>query len=400
MVDDDTTMCDLVGAVIRKSGYDFVSTNRFHGAVEFAEKHQPDLILLDLHLPDGSGLNLCTNLKANPETRNIPVFMLTTREFGIEKDVALKAGVEHFFQKPFDREDLISKIDYYLLPALEVEFWGVRGSTPCANRENMVYGGNTTCVEIRIPNSDHLLILDSGSGIRNLGNKLIKEKKKLSGDIFITHPHWDHIQGFPFFKPIYIPNNEFNIHMPQQISGGCKEVLAGQMTYTYFPVTPEMLMSKIEYVTQQSQLEDFGDYKVEFMLSNHPVTTAIYKIHVNGKVIVFCPDNELIPTEKDSKNPFFHHLKEFFADADLLIHDAQYNRATYSQKKNWGHSAWEEAVELCASVNVKHLYLTHHDPDSSDDDLMACDEEAQRYKDHFETVKFAREGLTHKLTLD
>lgn len=398
MVDDDTAMCDFVGAIVRKAGFNFVATNRFHGSQETIKDQQPDLVLLDLHLPDGSGLNLCFNLKNDAKTRHIPVFMLTTREFGIEKGVALKAGVEHFFQKPFDRDEFVRKLNDFLTPMVEVAFWGVRGSTPCANKENIIYGGNTTCVEIRMPDSDEVFILDSGSGIRNLGNSLIKEKRQLNGRIFITHPHWDHIQGFPFFKPIYAPNNEFSVHMPQQISGGCKEVLAGQMTYTYFPVTPEMLHSRIEYVTQQSQLEDYGSYKIEFMLANHPVTTAMYKIHIKDMVIIFAPDNELIPNETEDKNPFYRHLKEFFHGADLLIHDAQYSRSNYGPRKNWGHSAWEEAVELCADLDVRHLYLTHHDPDSSDEELQSWDKATESYASHFESLQFAKEGMVHKLT--
>jgi phosphoribosyl 1,2-cyclic phosphodiesterase/ActR/RegA family two-component response regulator len=397
MVDDDITMCDLVGTIIRKRGYEFEAIHRYEGALEAIAGTQPDLVLLDLHLPDGSGLNLCQTLKKHARTHHLPVFMLTTREFSIEKEVALQSGAEYFFHKPFDRHEFVNHIDAFLSPSVEIEFFGVRGSTPCANKENMIYGGNTTCMEIRIPNTDELLILDSGSGIRNLGNKLMKQKKQLKGNIFITHPHWDHIQGFPFFKPIYVPQNQFTIHMPQQISGGCKEVLAGQMTYTYFPVTPEMLMAEIDYVTQASALQEYNGYKIEFMLANHPVTTAIYKIHIDGTVIIFCPDNELIPSEAEKQTPFYRHMKEFFRNADIVIHDAQYDRAGYGPRRNWGHSAWEEATELCAGLNVKHLYLTHHDPDSSDEHLKATDKKLGQYASHFHTLKMAREGMVHRV---
>lgn len=400
MVDDDTTMCDYVQTVIHKSGHAFTSLNRYHGAIEYVKEHHPDLVLLDLHLPDGSGLHLCKALKSDPETSSIPIFMLTTREFTIEKDIAIQSGAEYFFQKPFSTQEIQSKIDEFLIPGLELEFFGVRGSTPCANKENMVYGGNTTCVQIRIPNTENLLILDSGSGIRNLGNRLIKQKKQLKGDIFITHPHWDHIQGFPFFKPIYVPQNKFTVHMPQQISGGCKEVLSGQMTYTYFPVTPEMLMANIEYITQSFNLQEYDGYKIEFMLANHPVTTAIYKIHVGDKRIVFCPDNELIPNEDENRNPFYRHLKEFFRGADILIHDGQYARDTYGPRRNWGHSAWEEAVELCSSLGVKHLYLTHHDPDSTDAVLNAYTEKLSSYTSDFESAQFAKEGAVQRLAFE
>ena len=400
MVDDDISMCEFVHQIVQRRGYEFESQNRAEGAVEHVIATEPDLVLLDLHLPDGNGLHLCKEISSHPKLQHIPVFILTTREFTIERDIAFEAGASVFIQKPFDHNDIGDTIDEYLTPNVEVRFWGVRGSTPCANKENMLYGGNTTCIEIAIPTTDKVLILDSGSGIRNLGNKLTENSENLQGDIFITHPHWDHIQGFPFFKPIYIPENHFTIHMPQQLSGGCKEVLSGQMTYTYFPVTPEMLMADIDYVTQTHHKQEYDGYAIEFMLANHPVTTAIYKITVGGNTIVFCPDNELVPDIDKSKYSFYLHLEEFIADADVLIHDAQYNLDVYKSRRNWGHSAWEEAVELAKRAGVKQLYLTHHDPASTDEYLSKLDDQlTKQHGDEFETVCMARENAVARLKM-
>lgn len=398
MVDDDVTICELVGNFIESKGFSFKSMNRMEGALEAIQKMKPDLILLDLHLPDGSGLHLCKDIKGQEKLEHIPIFMLTTREFNIEKEMALQAGASVFIQKPFDFELFGEQVEEALLPTVDIKFWGVRGSTPCANREHMKYGGNTSCMQIVVPGSEEFLIFDAGSGIRNLGNNMIEHGKGIKGRIFITHAHWDHIQGFPFFKPFYIPENHFTIHLPQQLVGGSKDVLSGQMTYTYFPVTPEMLMASLEYQTQTYHLQDYDGYQVEFMLANHPVATAIYKIHTCGRVIIYCPDNELIPGKEGQKIPFRDHLLEFIKDADFVIHDGQYTHETYGPRRNWGHSAWEEAAELCAEAGVKNLFITHHDPDSTDAILSKVDSDLDKYRSKFDTLQLAREGQVFKLS--
>lgn len=271
-----------------------------------------------------------------------------------------------------------------------ITFWGVRGSTPCANKKNMEYGGNTTCVQIHIPGSDEILILDSGTGIRNLGNELIAESGNLSGRIFITHPHWDHIQGFPFFKPIYDSDNHFKIHMPAQGNGNCRDILSGHLSETFFPVTLDMIDAKLEYITQPTEKKDYEGYQIEFMLANHAVNTAIYKIYVGDKQIVFCPDNELNPDHEMSV--FYKDLQSFIKGADVLIHDGQYDLETYKGKQGWGHSPWEEVVKFAAGAEVKNLFITHHDPDSDDNKLKLRDKRLQKeFSDHFESAQLANE---------
>jgi len=274
-----------------------------------------------------------------------------------------------------------------------ITFWGVRGSTPCANKENMEYGGNTTCLQVDIAHSDEVLILDSGTGIRNLGTMLDDTPGKIQGRIFITHPHWDHIQGFPFFKPIYGSKNKFTIHMPEQEEGGCKEILAGHLTKTFFPVTLEMIDANLEYVTQSSTEIDYGSYSVEFMLANHTTNTAIYKIRVNGSVIIFCPDNELNPEDVEKGTDFYSRLKTFFEGADILVHDGQYSLESYENKRGWGHSAWQTVVDFARSAGVKNLFITHHDPDSTDGALAHLEKTLQQqFANDFESIQLAKEG--------
>ncbi len=276
---------------------------------------------------------------------------------------------------------------------IAVTFWGVRGSTPCANKENMEYGGNTTCVQVEVPNSNEVLILDSGTGIRNLGNELLQQSGKIRGRIFITHPHWDHIQGFPFFKPIYGSKNQFEIHMPAQKDGGCKHILSGHLTKTFFPVTLEMIDANLKYVTQQPRKEQYEGYAVEFMMANHTTNTAIYKIYIEGREIIFSPDNELEPSGMERGEDFYNRLETFCKGADMLIHDGQYDIKSYECKRGWGHTAWETIVDFAQRAEVKHLFITHHDPDSTDQQLADLDEKLQsEFSDQFNSIQLAKEG--------
>lgn len=274
-----------------------------------------------------------------------------------------------------------------------LKFWGVRGSTPCANNENMHYGGNTTCFQVLLPGSNDYLIIDSGTGIRNLGNEIEKKGTRINAHIFLTHPHWDHIQGFPFFKPIYQSGNKISVHLPLQKDGNCRKILSGHMIKTYFPVTPEMLAADIDYVTQESERKAYAGFEVEFMLVNHPTNTAAYKIRSGGREIIFCPDNELQPASDRTNTVFYEQLKKFVSGADVLIHDGQYNRESYRNRKNWGHSAWEEVVEFVRECDVKQLYLTHHDPDSDDPYLSEVDHMIREtYAKYFDRIQLARES--------
>lgn len=401
LIDDDLTMCDYIGQIVKSNGYQFEFYSKAEGGLQEVINQDPDLIILDLHLPDGNGLHLCKDIKNEERTSSIPIVIITTREFIIERDIAFQAGANAFIQKPLDYEKISSQIKKWLSASIDIKFWGVRGSTPCADKENMIYGGNTTCVQVSLPHVDEYLIFGSGSGIRKLGNKIIGKGGRAEGRIFITHPHWDHIQGFPFFKPFYFEKNSFTIHMPEQYNGGCKDVLGGQMSYTYFPVTPGMLKADLKYETQKHHLQEYNGYKIEFMQSQHPVSTAIYKLHVGDKRIVFCPDNEIYPQDVSQHSPYLEHLENFIQDADILIHDAQFDRDIYPKRRGFGHSAWEDVVDLGLRTNVKNLFLMHHDPDSSDKYLSDLDSHLQdKFASEFESVQLAKEGVLTRLQVE
>ncbi|MCH2449886.1 MAG: MBL fold metallo-hydrolase [Gracilimonas sp.] len=284
--------------------------------------------------------------------------------------------------------------------SINITFWGVRGSTPCANSENMHYGGNTTCVQIEVSGLDELLIFDCGTGFRNLGNALINSEEHLRGRIFITHPHWDHLQGFPFFKPFYDAQSWFRIYMPPQGGIGCSEILQGHMSKTFFPVSMDMLEADLDCESFQPGKKLFEGFTVDYMWATHTVPTAIYKISVGDKSIIFAPDNELMQDGREVSNKFDEQLRAFIHGADLLIHDAQFSREEYKAKIGWGHSAWEDVIDIAAQEKVKRLSLTHHDPDNDDETLSEIEAQVHSYVgSKFEEISLAKEGQTIRLPL-
>lgn len=263
----------------------------------------------------------------------------------------------------------------------------------------MRYGGNTSCIQISIPGVKELLISDCGTGFRNLGNELSSNGSGLQGKIFITHPHWDHLQGFPFFKPFYDNSNSFQVFMPPQDGSGCKEILQGHLSNTFFPVSIDMLESDLDCITVEDQVLDFEHYSVEYMWANHTVPTAIYKFVIQDKKIVFAPDNEL-PMDPDENPEFVKRFREFVRGVDILIHDAQFTKAQHKKRQGWGHSDWQTVFETTKDLNISRLCLTHHDPDHTDKKLDKINFEVTSIKgDFFKEASVIQEGQDLYLSL-
>jgi phosphoribosyl 1,2-cyclic phosphodiesterase len=306
--------------------------------------------------------------------------------------------------------------------AIRVTFWGVRGSIPTPGPTTVKYGGNTACLELRFGPEEKLIIIDAGSGIRELaGAILAKDLKKgpINTKIFLTHTHWDHIMGFPFFTPIYIKGTNLTVYGPVSFEeDSLDSVVGGQLQYKYFPVNMGELQAEIHYERLKEQEIDLGDgIKLTTKYLNHPITVLGYKFEYQGKIFCTAYDHEpfrnifeVSPTDPSYDEVAIREgalaakeendkVADFFAGADLLVHDSQYTQKEYLKDKiGWGHSSFEWAITSAIKAKVKHLVLFHHEPLRGDAELekLYCNLVNQmRAKTRTRlTLSLAREGAS------
>jgi phosphoribosyl 1,2-cyclic phosphodiesterase len=272
---------------------------------------------------------------------------------------------------------------------VRIKFWGVRGSTPTPQIENLKFGGNTPCLEVR-NGANECVIFDAGSGIRALGQTLMQEAAgaPINAKIFLTHFHWDHIQGIPFFAPLYGPANHISF-LSGSTGRPLQETLEGQMAKPYFPIDFGQVAAKRDF----QQIETGAAIKVggltirPFPL-NHPQGASGYRIECNGVVIVYATDFEHGVGESDAI------LYEYAQNANILICDAQYTPAEYETHRGWGHSTWQNAVLLAHEARAEHLMLFHHDPSHDDQAMMQISQNARM---QFENTTGAWEGFVAAL---
>ncbi|HEY2382949.1 MAG TPA: diguanylate cyclase [Terriglobia bacterium] len=261
---------------------------------------------------------------------------------------------------------------------MHVRFWGTRGSIPTPGQRTAIYGGNTSCVEVRTKDGN-TLVFDCGTGIRVLGLDMLRRAGPHRIHLLIGHTHWDHIQGFPFFTPAFLPGTELNIYGAAAFQRSLEDSLSGQMQYSYFPVKLQDLASRIHYTELEEGFFRIGDILVETQYLNHTAPTIGYRISSDDATIAYITDHEPF---WNSPGPVFHHPGdqrhiEFLKDVDLVIHDAQYTSEEYKTKVGWGHSPLDYVTDIAIAANVARLALFHHDP-THDDDTLKRIEESQR----------------------
>jgi phosphoribosyl 1,2-cyclic phosphodiesterase len=275
-------------------------------------------------------------------------------------------------------------------PIAKLNFWGVRGSTPTVDPVTWRFGGNTPCLDLVAPDGTQF-ILDCGTGLRMLGNRWSTDNsvRPAEAHIFVTHYHWDHIQGLPFFAPLYGENNQFHFYSFRSKFLGqdsLRQVFEAQMALPYFPVNFSSMSAKRKFRELEGG-ESFhvGENKVTARWLNHPQGCLGFRIETPAGTIVYATDNEPGDPALDSS------LRELAAGADIFINDAQFTPVQLaSNRKGWGHSSWNEGVRIAREVGAKTLVLFHHDPDSTD---RMVDNILREAREEFDSVFAASEGM-------
>jgi len=375
VIDDDKTHLDLIDTILSKSGYSVLALGDSTQAMEQIASFMPDVLIVDLMMPKTDGFSVIKNVRAVKEYDFIKILVLSGKSFSYDKGRAYELGANAYVTKPIEVEQFREQVKMVLSNEIKVTFWGSRGTVPTAYPEFMKYGGNTSCVSVEF-SQGRFFVFDAGTGVIRLGDHLLAQKKRLKINMFISHPHWDHIHGLPFFKPAFMQGNELAIYGSAHGDISLREVLSGQMESIYFPITIREYAARVYFKELLEGKYSIDGITVQTILLNHPGNTLGYKVSdSNGKSVAYVTDNELVPKSLGTMDPhFMEKLRAFLHGADVLIHDSSYFDDEYKTKVGWGHPPISELLRLAGQAGVKTLYLFHHDP--AHDDRKVAEKEA------------------------
>ena len=426
IIDDDADCRRVLAAVLSQEGWQIFHASNGDEGIEMARQHRPTVVLCDLLMPRVNGFKVCQELRADSTMRQTGIVVTSGRNFDSDRRAAMEAGADDYLPKPVKPLDLVAALKRFdvnhIPPAPEkpveiatrisgtprLKFWGVRGSTPAPGPDTVKYGGNTSCIEIRA--KGELIILDAGTGLRLLGKQLAEEFKDqpLNMTMLLTHTHWDHIQGLPFFWPVYQPQNRLRILGFEGARHGLSSVLSSQMESPYFPVALRELPANLQIEELKEMKFTIGRVRVEACFANHPGICVGYRLWTGEASVAYFPDNEphYVADSADAKATAEYaqgqerRMISFLRGVDILIMDAQYDRAEYEQHRGWGHACLDDVVALALKAEVKKLFLFHHDPDHDDEKIAEMAEYARKLVKALNgkmLVDAAREGLVVEL---
>jgi phosphoribosyl 1,2-cyclic phosphodiesterase/ActR/RegA family two-component response regulator len=406
IIEDDAENRQLISDLFRREDWNVLEANDGDAGLALALRDRPELILCDLLMPKSNGFQVCRTIREQLQPTKIIV--VSGRDYTVDRTSALQAGADEYLLKPITWELLSSTIER-LLPEIpqrprpkpaaggesvpaRIRFWGVRGSIPVPGKSTVRYGGNTSCVEVRA--DGEIIILDSGTGIRLLGLALDKEfgPRSMKLTLLISHTHWDHIQGLPYFSPAYNQKNLIRVLGYEGARAGLAKILASQMETPFFPVSLRELPSHLAIEELKETDFQIGKVEVRSKFANHPGICAGYRLFTSSGSIAYFPDNE--PYEplklqlaardgiseeeaRDFAAAERAKLVEFLNGCDVAILDTQYTDEEYSKHIGWGHSSLSSVVSLALDANVQHLLLFHHDPNHDDEMIGKMVEQAR-----------------------
>jgi len=396
LIEGDAESRKRLARLFARHDWEIIEAEDGAAGIDLALTRKPEVIVCDLLLPRISGLQVCRAIREELDSPRI--IIVAGRVYDIDRAAVLEAGGDDYFVKPLKWEKLAAVIKRprrpkrkltprqsralkFHPPSTRIKFWGVRGSIPVPGHTTIGYGGNTTCVEVRT-NGD-IIILDAGSGIRELGLALEREfgSAPINLTLLLTHTHWDHIQGLPFFLPAYKAKNTLRVLGYEGARAGLATILAAQMEVPFFPVSWKDLPGTIKIQELKRMKFSIGKVRVHSRFLNHPGICAGYRLFTKEGSIAFLPDNEPFEPLKmklaarDGIHPHKARaqavvqrskLVEFLKDTDVLILDSQYTDEKYQEHIGWGHGALSRVVSLALEARAKKLFLFHHDPSHDD----------------------------------